>query len=400
MVLEFTPKAPSFEHEWDNFLLTNLKMRQMNHTSNRKVFSLLFTFFSVAAVFGQDGPEARKYSNDFLKIGVGARALGMGSAQVAVASDVTAGYWNPAGLAGNDAIGYPEVAAMHAAYFANIANYNHIGLSLPLDDDNSRFFGVTLIRLGIDDIPNTLQLVEPDGTINYDAVRSFSVSQMAALLSYAWRLKSVEGLSFGASLKVIYHGIGPFGNGWGFGLDLGARYQRKGFMAGLAITDATNTYNAYTFNTKTFEEEFIQTGNALILNSVEVTRPTVRLGLAYDFRLSTRMRLLATADADLYTDGRRVGAIAGNDVLSLDPKAGLEFAYLNPQLRKVAFLRGGFYNLQNVVDENGEDVTGVFPTAGVGFVVRNFTIDYALANIGNFSQNLHSHVVSLKFHIQ
>jgi hypothetical protein len=351
-------------------------------------------------LLAQGTAEARKYSNDFLKIGVGARALGMGNTQVAIASDVTSGYWNPAGLASQEAIAYPEVSAMHAAYFANIANYNYIGFAMPLDNEGNRRFGVTLIRLGVDDIPNTLKLVEEDGSINYDAVRSFSVSQMAALLSYAWRVKSVPGLSFGANLKVIYHGIGPFGNGWGFGLDLGTRYQHKGFMAGLAVTDATNTYNAYTFNTETFAEDFIKTGNAVILNSVEITRPAVRVGVAQDFGLATRLKLLVGVDADVYFDGRRAGAILANNTMSLDPKAGVEFAYLNSQLRKVAFLRGGFYNLQNVVDENGADVTGVFPTAGVGFVVRNFTLDYALANIGNFSQNLHSHVVSLKFHIQ
>ena len=63
-------------------------------------------------------------------------------------------------------------------------------------------------------------------------------------------------------------------------------------------------------------------------------------------------------------------------------------------------MRGGFYNLQNVIDENGDEVSGVFPTAGIGIVLKNFQLDYALANIGNFSQNLHSHVISLKFHVQ
>ncbi|MDX5435732.1 MAG: hypothetical protein LPK03_00955, partial [Pontibacter sp.] len=39
-----------------------------------------------------------KYSNEFLNIGVGGRALGMGNVQSALATDATAGYWNPAGL--------------------------------------------------------------------------------------------------------------------------------------------------------------------------------------------------------------------------------------------------------------------------------------------------------------
>ncbi|HRD80451.1 MAG TPA: hypothetical protein PLL53_06815, partial [Saprospiraceae bacterium] len=43
---------------------------------------------------------AQKYSNEFLSIGVGARAQGMGMAVIAGGSDVTSGVWNPAGLAG------------------------------------------------------------------------------------------------------------------------------------------------------------------------------------------------------------------------------------------------------------------------------------------------------------
>ncbi|RYZ46362.1 MAG: hypothetical protein EOP49_23430, partial [Sphingobacteriales bacterium] len=42
--------------------------------------------------------QFRKYSNEFLNIGAGARGLAMGSAQVASVSDGSSGYWNPAGL--------------------------------------------------------------------------------------------------------------------------------------------------------------------------------------------------------------------------------------------------------------------------------------------------------------
>jgi hypothetical protein len=77
---------------------------------------------------------------------------------------------------------------------------------------------------------------------------------------------------------------------------------------------------------------------------------------------------------------------------------GVELFYKNKNTgNPLAFLRGGIYNLQNTVDEDGKEVTGYFPTAGVGFVIKNFQIDYALANIGNFSQNLYSNVISLRF---
>lgn len=373
----------------------------------RYLCSFFTCFLILSSVFAQESSDgsagktlAPKYSNEFLKIGIGARAFGMGNAQVAVVNDVTSGYWNPAGLASGESPLYPEVSLMHASYFANIATYNYGGFTMPVDSGGLRRFGVTLIRLGIDDIPNTLKLIEPDGSINYDKVQSFSNTDFAALFSYAWSPSGIKGLSLGTNLKIIYRGVGRFANAWGFGLDLSARYQAGGFQAGLMVTDVTNTFNAWTFNTETFEEDFIRTGNVVPLNSIELTRPAVRLGLGYDLNLAQRLSLLIALDNDVYFDGARSGALVNMGSVSLDPRAGFEFAYKNSQYRKVAFLRGGFYNLQNIKNDSGEDVVGLFPTAGIGVVVKNFQIDYALANIGNLSENLHSHIVSLKFHIQ
>ncbi|MEO0899863.1 MAG: PorV/PorQ family protein [Bacteroidota bacterium] len=363
---------------------------------------LLFLLGSCFAQEGSsdptDGPV--KYSNEFLKIGVGARAFGMGNALTAAATDVTAAYWNPAGLATEHALKYPEVAAMHASYFANIANYNYAGFTMPVDSVGDRRFAVSFIHLGIDDIPNTLQLIDPDGTFNFDKLESFSDVELAALFSYAWKLNKVRGLSMGSNIKIIYRAIGRFANAWGVGLDLGVRYERNGFIAGLNLTDATNTINAWTFNTETFRDAFINTGNVITENSTEITRPALRVGLAYDFRLGNTFNLLLSLDNNLFFDGARSEAIASGGDISFDPRAGFELAYKNGLGRKVAFLRGGFYNLQNNFNSQGEEVTSLFPTAGVGLVVKNFTIDYALANIGNFSETLYSHVVSLKFHIQ
>lgn len=61
-----------------------------------KFFLLLLAscFIHISAVHAQ----FRKYSNEFLNIGAGARGLAMGSAQIASVKDGSAGYWNPAGL--------------------------------------------------------------------------------------------------------------------------------------------------------------------------------------------------------------------------------------------------------------------------------------------------------------
>jgi hypothetical protein len=130
--------------------------------------------------------SAPKYSNEFLQIGVGARAAALGGAQSAVVSDVTSAYWNPAGLLQGPDL--PEFALMHSEYFAGIAKYDYAGLALPVKAGGR--FAASFIRLGIDDIPNTLFLVEPDGSLNYNNIQSFSSADYAFLFSYAKHVKT------------------------------------------------------------------------------------------------------------------------------------------------------------------------------------------------------------------
>ncbi|MEL6627762.1 MAG: UPF0164 family protein [Bacteroidota bacterium] len=371
-----------------------------------RITLFLLPMLMVGALLAQEATPSptndrtRKFSNEFLKIGVGARAFGMGQAQTATANDATAGYWNPAAMVRKDALNYPEVAMMHASYFANVGSLNYFGFAMPVDSAGDRYFGVSLVRFGVDDIPNTLGLVEADGTINYDKLQSFSTSQLATMFSYGAKIYGIEGLSAGASIKIVYQSIGQFANAWGFGLDLGLRYQKGNFQTGVTLVDITNTFNAWTFNTETFADAFIQTGNDIPQNSVELTQPSVRFGFAYDIGLGDKLSLLTAVDGQVTLDGNRPDALLASGGVSFDPKIGFELAYLNPQFRKVAFLRGGAYNLQNGVNLDGERAFQLFPTIGAGIVLKNFYIDYALSNVGDLSQNLYSHVISLRFHIQ
>src|SRR5690606_39591336 len=75
-----------------------------------------------------------KYSNEFMNIGGGARALAMGRAQVSSVKDVTAAYWNAAGLLGIDH--QYEVSLMHAEYFAGIAQFDYATLSTNIYESN------------------------------------------------------------------------------------------------------------------------------------------------------------------------------------------------------------------------------------------------------------------------
>ena len=77
----------------------------------------------------------RTYAGEFLQLGVGARSLALGGAAAAISDDVTAGYWNPAGLT---AINYPTFGAMHEARFDNTVQYNYAAVALPLGVGLSR----------------------------------------------------------------------------------------------------------------------------------------------------------------------------------------------------------------------------------------------------------------------
>src|SRR4026209_2389374 len=166
--------------------------------------SLLLTILSLSC-FGQ----FRKYSNEFLNIGAGARGLAMGSAQVASVSDGTAGYWNPAGLVGvkND----PQINLMHAEYFAGIGKYDYASVAFPAAN-NKRTFAVTGLRFAVDDIMNTLFLVEPDGSINYNNIQAFSSADYAFIFSLAQKLKEStnKNIHVGVNAKVIHRRVGKF----------------------------------------------------------------------------------------------------------------------------------------------------------------------------------------------
>src|SRR5215218_5890425 len=99
--------------------------------------------------FSPSRAQFRKYSNEFLNIGAGARGLAMGSAQVASVSDGTAGYWNPAGLA--NVKDHGNVNVMQAEYFAGIGKYDYASIALPMSN-NKRTLGITALRFAVDDI--------------------------------------------------------------------------------------------------------------------------------------------------------------------------------------------------------------------------------------------------------
>jgi hypothetical protein len=334
--------------------------------------------------------QAPKYSNEFLTLGVDARSFGMSNSVVASVQGAPAAYWNPAGMGKKPT--RLQLGLMHAEYFAGIAKYDYGSVVAQMD--NTSTAGLTFVRFAVDDIPDTSELIDANGNINYDRIRSFSAIDFALLLSYSREL-GIEGLSLGGSTKVIRRKVGDFAGSWGFGFDIGLQYSRDKWKFGLVGRDITSTFNAWSFNlTDKMIEVFTQTGNEIPENSLEVTMPRLLAGAGRSFPLSEKITLYAEVNLDITTDGRRNTLIRSNP-FSIDPHAGFELS-----VGDFIFIRGGVGNIQKEYAIDGKRVTTLQPNMGAGLVFRNkVMIDYALTNLGNASSALYSNIFSLRLNL-
>lgn len=349
---------------------------------------LIFTLFCFTISFPFAKPP--KYSNDFMYIGVGAHNFGMGNAVVATTNDITAGYWNPAGL-----VRIPtnlQFSFMHNEYFAGLAKYDYAGIAFPLDS-NKHAIGINFMRFGVDDIPYTLDLIEPDGSVNYDNVRNFSVGNYGILLSYAYQI--IPNLSVGATTKIVHNKAGSFAKSWGFGIDIGAMYKIKDWQIGITVKDITTTFNAWSYNFTDKEKAILaDTSNVIPKNSTEITLPRIQFGVAYTKTFKDKIELKAELDWEITTDGPRNTLISTKKV-SMDPRIGIELG-----LWKIFYIRGGVSNFQKMLNSDGKKTFTVQPNLGAGFRFKNIVfVDYAYTDIGKASESQFSHVVSLKLGI-
>lgn len=356
-------------------------------SSMNKILVTIILICSLGISYAQ--VSAPKYANEFLSIGQGARGLAMGRAQVGIVDDATAGYWNPAGMMSLK--NKYDISLMHSENFAGIVQNDFVGFST-IYDSTSRI-GFSVIRTGVDDIPNTLNLIDDNGVINYDNVTPFGVSDYAFLGSYAKKSKLIEGLSLGVNAKIIYRHIGPFANAWGFGLDAGAQLERKGWLMGVMIKDVTTTSTYWTFNTDLLEGAFLATGNEIPENSVEVALPTISLGVGKEFTIKEKFTILPALDIDITTDGKR-NVLVSASPFSLDPHAGVEVGY-----KRIVFLRGGINTLQKERDFDDSEFWTYSPNFGLGINIKKVKIDYALTKMATRDDGLFSHVFSINFAI-
>jgi hypothetical protein len=305
-----------------------------------------------------------KYGGEFLAIGVGGRALGLGGAYVALAGDVTSGYWNPAGLS---RMNYPQLTLMHDERFGGLVNYDYTAAAMPIGPTQT--LGVSVIRLGVDDIADTRSawtdlnrngLIESNeldnGKISY-----YNVADWAFLLSYAKRVS--DEFSYGANLKVIRRDAGSE-SATGVGFDLGAQYRATHALTlGANLQDVTTTLVAWSTGTN------------------ELISPTLKLGGAYALEAFDG-RFAPAFDVDVRFENRGQSANAHLGAVSFDFHGGLEYEY-----HDLVALRAGVSDIGSL-------------NIGTGIHLPKFDIDYSFAKFNGDEQLGNTHRISLTFTLQ
>lgn len=352
----------------------------------KSVLAVGFILLSLSS-FGQSTP---KYANAYLNIGVGARALGMASSATALSGDVNSTYWNPASLV--ELENSIQVGYMHTNYFGGIGNYDFGAVAFK--QKNGAAFGFSFVRLGIDGVPNTIDLFR-NGQIDYDRITTFSVVDNAFIFSYAQKSLR-EGLSIGGNAKILHRKAGSFTNAWGFGVDAAIKYQlRDDFALALVARDVTSTFTAWKYDfTESEKAVFAQTGNEIPQNSLEIALPRFIFGANKSFQFGEDYSLATELDLEITSDGKRNTLLRSN-IFSVDPRFGFEFGYM-----KKVYLRGGVGNFQQVQDVNaGTSTWTLQPNVGAGVSLSKLDLNFAMTDIGDVSDAIYSYIFSVKFKI-
>lgn len=289
----------------------------------------LVCFFLITGFIPLSLSAQNKYAGEFLTLGAGARASALGGAAVASVSDVTAGYYNPAGLIG---LNNAQIAYNHTKLFISDMNYDYGAVAVPWGANQS--LGFSMIRLAVDNIAHTeayrilpngdIEIVSPD---RYDPSRDrtriknyFNYASYAMIFSYARRYR--ENMNIGANVKLIHNG-NRYASANGIGFDAGVQYAYQGnILLGATLQDVTGTLVAW----NTGKREWIS--------------PSLKIGGAYRLQIGDDHAILPMLDMVHRMENRRTASQWHWGRWSADFHAGAEY-----QFRRSLFLRMGFNEL-------------------------------------------------------
>ncbi len=326
---------------------------------SKKIIFVLFVIQSASA------QQIAKYAGEFLSIGVGGRALGLGGAYAALANDASAAYWNPAALA---RINYPEFMLMHDERFGGMVNYDFGAVAIPYGTDVT--LGVSVMRLGVDGIPDSRNalidrnqngILDSTDFVDPSKVTYFNSADWALYFTYSKRVS--DNLTYGINLKILRRGL-EVASATGIGFDVGVLYSPKeNWFVAANVQDVTTTLVAWSTGTN------------------ELISPTLKLGTAYFIDLF-HGRFAPTIDVDVRFENRQFASIAHLGLISFDPHVGLEFDYKN-----TAALRIGYSDVKQL-------------TLGAGLHLRKLDIDYSFARFGTENDLRDTHRISLRLILQ
>jgi hypothetical protein len=296
-------------------------MKGISHRTNAaRLRTAVLLAVSVAAAF------ATRYAGDFEELGTSARAIGMGGAVVAAASDPSAIYYNPSRPSG---FSRTSVLFLHSEDFSGLVKHNFLGVSFhsPLQS-----VGFAVLQNGVPNIPLTTvpDTTQPSGPNNRPYVlRYVSTTQVVGYVNYARTLSPY--LAVGGNVKLIYHDLGV-GSAFGMGLDIGATLTPMTDLdIGLRVRNASTS------------PLFWDTGTR------ELVMPRGALGLAKSFRIS-RDRLTLALETEANMEG-----------LEFTPNYGIEYGFRDVLFGRLGVYRGNF-------------------TFGLGLRIKRFHVDYGYAS--------------------
>jgi len=318
----------------------------------------------------QDVTKAGTVAATFLKIGAGPRATAMGEAFVATANDLTAAYWNPAGLAW---LAGGQVTLSHTDW---IADFQHQFGAAALNLGDAGSVAVSLIMFRAPDQEVTT-VESPNGTGEY-----FSYQDVVVGISYSRKL--TDRFSFGATVKYVSETIYRI-NASAVAFDLGTIYTIPGTTLRIGMT-LLNFGTKMQFTGDNLERSIdvdpATTGETdratAFLKTEQWDIPLgFKVALAYDFTFGNASRLTLAADAVNPNDNRENLNVGG------------ELAY-----EEFLFFRAGFRGINSDQREGGLSYGGgvELPLAGG----MRASVDYAFSDLGRL-KSIHRFGVSLKF---
>jgi opacity protein-like surface antigen len=323
---------------------------------------------SASVAWPQSLTKTGTTSAAFLKIGVGSRAIGMGGAFVGTASDISAMYWNPAGLA---TLNGSEATFNHVSWFADV-QYDFAGVALSLSEFGTLGAFVNVLTMDEMDV-RTIEMPEGTG-------ERFKAGGIELGLSYARSL--TDQFSIGFNAKYIREDLWHMSS-MSFALDVGVLYKIA------VLNELRLGANIANFGPKMKLEGrdnlyVIQVGGAegnqinsdIQLESFDLPL-LFRVGLAADVIKADAARLTLAVDAVHPNDN--------SEYLN----TGFEFGW-----NEIVFLRGGWKSLF-------ERDTEQRWTLGAGLNYRvlgdiGLKIDYAYQDFGRLA-NVHYFSVGVKF---